>query len=71
VQSERILLPVVGEINDTIAADRGITSQRRVRVSDSDGSVGSEISADEVRKGHDAMRAGEDVALLRVAPEGT
>ena len=70
MQSERILPPVVGEINDTIAADRGIRSQRRVRVSDSDGSVGSEISADEVRKGHDAMRAAEG-ALLRVALEGT
>jgi hypothetical protein len=58
------------EFIDTIAEDEEVISQRRVSVSDSDGSVGSVISADEVRKGHDAMRAEEDV-VVRMAPDGT
>ena len=49
MQSERILPD--GEINDTIATDDKVISQRRVRVSDCDGSVGSAICAEEVRKG--------------------
>ena len=65
---EKVLL--VGEFNDTIAAEDGTMSQRRVSDSDSDGSAGSVKIAEEVRKGKDAMRVG-GVGMMRVAPDGT
>ena len=56
--------------NDTIAAVDGEMSHRRVRVSDSDGSVGSEKSAEEERKGPDAISSVGEVSEI-VVPEGT
>ena len=44
-------------------------SHRRVTISLSDGSVGSEMSAEEVRNGHDAISEG--VFKEIVAPDGT
>ena len=66
-QSEKVL----GEFNDndTIAADAGMISQLRVRVSLGEGSVGSENNAEAVRKGHEAMSEGVDKAI--VTREGT
>ena len=68
-QSEKVL-PVGEFTNDTIAADCGKISQRRVRDSDNVGSVGREKSAEEVRNGHDAMRMGGD-GMVSVVPEGS
>jgi hypothetical protein len=62
---------LLGEFNDTIAAEDGMMSQRRVNDSDSDGSVGSVKRAEEVRKGKDAMRVEEDSGVVRETPDGS
>ena len=64
---EKVLL--VGEFNDTIAAEDGMISQRRVSDSDSDGSVGSVKRAEDVRNGHDAMRV-KGNSGMRETPDG-
>ncbi len=69
MQSENLFS---GGLNDTIAAVEGVISHRRVSISDSDGSLGSEMSADEVRKGHEAIsKGGRGDVVVKVAPEGT